>query len=128
LSEDDLEAGARIPHLRAFELPFAYEEAGEKKSALVKVRVCERCVRKLTYKPGEEEGRKEEKKGRKPGRKERDTEQGSDRSASPSRRHVEDRPHRSRSDSPERRHDREGTSVEQRRAHGKHPPDRRRSP
>lgn len=33
--------------LESFEVPFAYKEVGEKKSALVKVRVCEACSRKL---------------------------------------------------------------------------------
>ncbi|RYF61858.1 MAG: hypothetical protein EOO27_00210 [Comamonadaceae bacterium] len=32
-----------IPALRAFELPFVYNEAGERKEALVKVRLCGRC-------------------------------------------------------------------------------------
>lgn len=40
-----------MPPLQAFELPFAYIEAGEKKQALVKVKVCEKCARKITYKP-----------------------------------------------------------------------------
>jgi protein FRA10AC1 len=45
LDEED-----RIPGLATLELPFAYEERGEKKSALVKVVLCARCVRKLMWK------------------------------------------------------------------------------
>lgn len=39
------------PTLRAFELPFAYEEAGQRKEALVKVKLCGRCEGKLKWKP-----------------------------------------------------------------------------
>jgi len=46
---------SRMPALRAFELPFVYEEAGERKEALVKVKLCSRCQAKLTWKPGKEE-------------------------------------------------------------------------
>jgi protein FRA10AC1 len=49
-----------MPQLRAFELPFVYEEAGERKEALVKVKLCPRCQAKLTWKPGKEEVREEE--------------------------------------------------------------------
>ena len=45
----------RTPDLRAFELPFVYEEAGERKEALVKVRLCAKCQAKLVWKPGKEE-------------------------------------------------------------------------
>jgi protein FRA10AC1 len=48
------ERGIAMPPLQAFELPFAYVEAGEKKQALVKVKVCEKCARKITYKPSDE--------------------------------------------------------------------------
>lgn len=44
----------RVPKMKAFELPFAYEEDGQKQTALVKVKVCERCERKLVYRPGKE--------------------------------------------------------------------------
>ena len=43
-----------MPLLRAFELPFVYEEAGERKEALVKVKLCPKCQAKLTWKPGKE--------------------------------------------------------------------------
>ncbi|GHJ85739.1 hypothetical protein NliqN6_2141 [Naganishia liquefaciens] len=43
--------GIAMPPLQAFELPFAYVEAGEKKQALVKVKVCDKCARKISYKP-----------------------------------------------------------------------------
>ncbi|KAF8697763.1 hypothetical protein AX14_001194 [Amanita brunnescens Koide BX004] len=36
--------------LSTLELPFAYEEHGESKSALVKMVLCDRCVRKLMWK------------------------------------------------------------------------------
>ncbi|ORX34150.1 folate-sensitive fragile site protein Fra10Ac1-domain-containing protein [Kockovaella imperatae] len=44
----------KMPALRSFELPFVYEEAGQRKEALVKVRLCPRCQAKLTWKPGKE--------------------------------------------------------------------------
>ncbi|KAK2460940.1 hypothetical protein APHAL10511_007410 [Amanita phalloides] len=40
--------------LTTLELPFAYEEHGEQKSALVKVVLCNRCVRKLMWKRNKE--------------------------------------------------------------------------
>lgn len=55
LSQMD-ERGIDMPRLQAFELPFAYIEAGEKKQALVKVKVCDKCARKVTYKPSGAEG------------------------------------------------------------------------
>ncbi|KIR67472.1 protein FRA10AC1 [Cryptococcus bacillisporus CA1873] len=42
-----------MPELKTFELPFVYMEAGERKEALVKVRVCPRCTAKLLWKPGQ---------------------------------------------------------------------------
>ncbi|KAL5504205.1 hypothetical protein ACEPAH_8279 [Sanghuangporus vaninii] len=47
-----------IPGLKTVELPFAYEEHGERKSALVKVVLCDACLRKLMWK------REREKKGK----------------------------------------------------------------
>ncbi|KAJ3739199.1 folate-sensitive fragile site protein Fra10Ac1-domain-containing protein [Lentinula detonsa] len=46
------------PHLSTLELPFAYSEHGENKSALVKVVLCARCVDKLMWKRrrGKDEG------------------------------------------------------------------------
>ncbi|KAK8865612.1 hypothetical protein IAR55_000756 [Kwoniella newhampshirensis] len=41
-----------MPLLKSFELPFVYSEAGERKEALVKVRLCPKCVLKLVWKPG----------------------------------------------------------------------------
>jgi protein FRA10AC1 len=38
------------------ELPFAYEEHGEQKSALVKVVLCPRCLKKLMWKRNKEKG------------------------------------------------------------------------
>lgn len=43
------------PELKTFELPFVYMEAGERKEALVKVRVCPRCTAKLLWKPGQDD-------------------------------------------------------------------------
>jgi protein FRA10AC1 len=50
----------RIPKLRAFELPFVYVEMGERREALVKVRLCGRCEGKLTWKPDTERASKVE--------------------------------------------------------------------
>jgi protein FRA10AC1 len=65
-----------MPTLQAFELPFAYEEGGERKTALVKVKLCERCARKLMWK--KEAGGEDDKASRRMDRP---------RSRSPSRRH-----------------------------------------
>ena len=43
------EGGSKVP-LTTLELPFAYLEHGESKSALVKVVLCGRCVKKLMWK------------------------------------------------------------------------------
>ena len=50
----------RIPKLRAFELPFVYVEMGERREALVKVRLCARCEGKLTWKPDRERSQVEQ--------------------------------------------------------------------
>lgn len=49
--------------LQSFEVPFTYKEAGERKSALVKLRVCPTCSQKLNYHriKKEEEGTKRKK-------------------------------------------------------------------
>eukprot|EP00299_Pterocystis_sp_00344_P011656 c5478_g1_i1.p1 GENE.c5478_g1_i1~~c5478_g1_i1.p1 ORF type:complete len:173 (+),score=31.69 c5478_g1_i1:541-1059(+) len=36
--------------LESFEVPFGYEEAGKRKSTLVKARLCPRCAKKLLHK------------------------------------------------------------------------------
>lgn len=41
-------------HLNTLELPFAYEEHGKHKSALVKVVLCPRCLKKLMWKRNKE--------------------------------------------------------------------------
>jgi len=46
--------------LTTLELPFSYVEQGESKSALVKVALCERCVKKLMWK--RQKGKEKEKK------------------------------------------------------------------
>ena len=43
-------------HLSTLELPFAYEEHGERKSALVKVVLCPRCLKKLMWKRNKKKG------------------------------------------------------------------------
>ncbi|KIP10497.1 hypothetical protein PHLGIDRAFT_231826 [Phlebiopsis gigantea 11061_1 CR5-6] len=45
------------PPLKTLELPFAYAEGGEAKSALVKVVLCDRCCRKLMWKRNKEKER-----------------------------------------------------------------------
>ncbi|KAG9104809.1 hypothetical protein FRC06_009279 [Ceratobasidium sp. 370] len=87
----------RQPKLLTLELPFAYEEQGEAKQALVKVVLCERCKKKLMWKrerrdeergpPGEPGGGREEVGH---DRREREREQKSEKS-------------RGRSQSPRRR-------------------------
>ena len=39
----------RRPRLASYEVHFGYREAGERKEALVKLRVCESCARKLNH-------------------------------------------------------------------------------
>jgi protein FRA10AC1 len=43
-----------MPTLSTLELPFVYEEHGETKSALVKIVLCQRCVKKLMWKRQQE--------------------------------------------------------------------------
>ncbi|KAF7968811.1 hypothetical protein HWV62_29290 [Athelia sp. TMB] len=43
-------SGTRMPALSTLELPFAYEEHGDRKTALVKVVLCGKCVKKLMWK------------------------------------------------------------------------------
>ncbi|KAG6328803.1 hypothetical protein ID866_10285 [Astraeus odoratus] len=43
-----------LPLLTTLELPFTYEEHGERKQALVKVVLCPKCVRKLMWKRTQE--------------------------------------------------------------------------
>lgn len=50
---------AKEPQLTTLELPFAYIEHGEPKSALVKVVLCTRCVKKLMWKRRKDKGMKE---------------------------------------------------------------------
>lgn len=47
---------SQVP-LTTLELPFAYVEHGEEKSALVKVVLCDRCVRKLMWKKNKDRER-----------------------------------------------------------------------
>lgn len=100
----------RMPPLRSFELPFVYEEHGERKEALVKVKLCAKCQTKLAWKPGKDSGPSEEDERE----FDRQSLPSSDRPRRPrslvdrsqeSDRHGRDRHHAdSRSRSPESRH------------------------
>ena len=63
--------------LRSYELPFDYEERGEAKRALVKVRVCRACAKKLRPRAGggsddgSDEDRKKKKKTKRTKKKRR---------------------------------------------------------
>jgi protein FRA10AC1 len=76
------------PMLRAFELPFVYEEGTERATALVKVRLCERCQNKLTWKPKKQPDVLIEEAEGTTGVGRNAREQGSRRSLSPGRRHA----------------------------------------
>jgi len=51
------EASRRLPPLTTLELPFAYTEHGEAKSALVKAVLCDKCLKKLMWKRRKEKER-----------------------------------------------------------------------
>ncbi|KAF8340312.1 folate-sensitive fragile site protein Fra10Ac1-domain-containing protein [Cantharellus anzutake] len=51
--------GVEPPKLATLEVPFAYVERGEQKSALVKLVLCPSCVKKLTYKQRKKEAEEE---------------------------------------------------------------------
>nr|KIR87508.1 protein FRA10AC1 [Cryptococcus tetragattii IND107] len=109
-----------MPELKTFELPFVYMEAGERKEALVKVRVCPICTAKLLWKPGQDDmekdsrgetrsrGKKKEKGDIKGSRKDRDRRiENLDKSAEDGerrrrRKEKESERERSRSQSPRR--------------------------
>ena len=55
-------------HLNTVQLPFAYMEKGESKSALVKVVLCNRCIKKLMYKRNKDKAAAEAATASKPGR------------------------------------------------------------
>ena len=96
--------------MRAFELPFVYVEMGERREALVKVRLCVRCEGKLTWKPDrerlhvkqeevsdEDESSEEERVVRKENRRdEGDTRRSRHRSGSPRRKSRSRSPRRDR--------------------------------
>lgn len=102
-----------------FELPFVYMEAGERKEALVKVKVCPRCTAKLLWKPGQDDveedlmgqmrsGEREnekEKEDEKRSRKDRDRRSAQDKERRRKREVQENERERSQSQSP-RRHSR----------------------
>ncbi|CAH1765154.1 15116_t:CDS:2 [Entrophospora sp. SA101] len=50
--------------LKSWEVNFAYMEDGEKKNALVKIRLCPKCSDKLNYRKKHEEAKKKEKRKR----------------------------------------------------------------
>lgn len=74
----DGDEGRPLRGLTTLELPFAYEEHGQSKSALVKVVLCKKCLKKLMYKRMKEKGEEgrrseggrteEEKKNKRDGR------------------------------------------------------------
>ena len=53
--------GGKVPGLKTVELPFAYEEHGERKNALVKVVLCKDCLKKLMYKHEKGKGKLRER-------------------------------------------------------------------
>ncbi|EIW72699.1 hypothetical protein TREMEDRAFT_26773 [Tremella mesenterica DSM 1558] len=77
-----------LPRLKTFELPFVYEEAGERKEALVKVRLCPKCETKLVWKPGKDDvsGSEEELQKKERHQLREKTEKRRSRSRSPERR------------------------------------------
>ena len=79
------------PDLSTLELPFAYEEHGEHKEALVKIVLCPKCVRKLMWKRRHDKRDNKEKGERKTG------------DAEPVLAEESERRRRSRSQSPPRR-------------------------
>lgn len=92
----------RMAPLRAFELPFVYEEAGERKEALVKVKLCPKCQAKLTWKPGKDEPKSEEEEEQAP-RRSRLEDDSRDASRSDRRSRREYREDDSRNDHREKR-------------------------
>ncbi|KAF7985624.1 hypothetical protein HWV62_2121 [Athelia sp. TMB] len=56
-------SGTPMPALSTLELPFAYEEHGERKTALVKVVLCGKCVKKLMWKRAKERASAAEQAG-----------------------------------------------------------------
>lgn len=125
-----------MPELKTFELPFVYMEAGERKEALVKVRVCPICTAKLLWKPGQDDmekdsrgetrsrGKKKEKGDIKGSRKDRDRRiENLDKSAEDGerrrrRKEKESERERSRSQSPRRHSQHDG--EERGRSHRHH--------
>ncbi len=63
--------GDEVGELRTFELNFGYAEEGVKKNALVKVRVCRKCAKKLRSAQRTDEG--EQRRHRHRSRNERDS-------------------------------------------------------
>jgi len=53
-----------LDEISSFEVMFNYKEHGEKKSALVKIRVCEKCERKLNYHHKHKKSAKRKKKSK----------------------------------------------------------------
>merc|ERR1712048_191990 len=51
-----------LDELSSFEVMFNYKERGEKKSALVKIRVCEKCEKKLNYHHKHKRAKKKKRK------------------------------------------------------------------
>lgn len=62
--------------LRSYEVNFAYEEAGESKQALVKLRVCPKCSYKLNYRKEKELERELRKESRRKKRRKKQEKKG----------------------------------------------------
>lgn len=57
--------------LESYEVDFSYREAGEKKQALVKLRVCPACARRLNYRHARRKARREAKEARREAKRQR---------------------------------------------------------
>ncbi|PCH42047.1 hypothetical protein WOLCODRAFT_72611 [Wolfiporia cocos MD-104 SS10] len=74
------------PSLKTIELPFSYVEGGERKFALVKVVLCDRCLKKLMWKRNKEKEKERERLGERDTKKE-ETESGGAEQAQSRREH-----------------------------------------
>ena len=57
--------------LESYEVDFSYREAGEKKQALVKLRVCKECARRLNYRHARKKARRQAKEERREAKRQR---------------------------------------------------------
>ncbi len=90
---------AATPRLTPFELPFGYDEGGQRKSALVKVKLCENCAGKLMWRDkgtasnrvGHDERRQRDNEDMHDVRVRRQGQKDRSRSPDSRKRHAEDR-------------------------------------